>query len=89
MSTGCWQNDDFLSRNTKEEKKMQLATAAQPKPEKSKEKAPKESRSFMLNLFRGVVEPSQVFPYPDVLTPEQTDTLNMLIDPVSKFFEVS
>ncbi|BES92461.1 acyl-CoA dehydrogenase [Nesidiocoris tenuis] len=64
-----------------------LATAAQPKVEKAKDNAPKESRSFMLNLFRGVVEPAQVFPYPEVLTPEQTDTLNMLIDPVTKFFE--
>lgn len=42
----------------------------------------------MMNLFRGVVQPVQVFPYPDVLNEEQTDTLNMLVDPVRKFFEV-
>ncbi|KAL1115781.1 hypothetical protein AAG570_006071 [Ranatra chinensis] len=41
----------------------------------------------MMNLFCGNVQTSQVFPYPDVLTPEQTDTLKMLVDPVTKFFE--
>lgn len=48
----------------------------------------KESQSFMMNLFRGTLETSQVFPYPDVLNDEQTDTLKMLIDPCNKFFQV-
>lgn len=56
------------------------------KPEK--EKAPvKESQSFTMNLFRGTLQPAQVFPYPEVLTTEQTDTLKMLVDPMAKFFE--
>lgn len=66
-----------------------LSTAAQPKTNKTetKKSAPKDSRSFMLNLFRGIIEPAQVFPYPEALSSEQMDTLNMLVDPVSKFFE--
>lgn len=41
-----------------------------------------------MNLFRGVVQGSQVFPYPDVLNEDQKDTLNMLVDPTEKFFAV-
>jgi hypothetical protein len=48
----------------------------------------KESQSFTMNLFRGVVETAQVFPYPHVLNEEQTDNLKMLVDPTAKFFEV-
>lgn len=48
----------------------------------------KESQSFTMNLFRGVMETSQVFPFPQVLNEEQKDTLKMLIDPTAKFFEV-
>ncbi|XP_075213409.1 acyl-CoA dehydrogenase very long chain [Lycorma delicatula] len=68
-----------------------LATAAavkradEQKPDKSKE--PKESQSFTMNLFRGQLQTNQVFPFPEVLSEEQTDTLKMLVDPVSKFFE--
>uniref|UniRef100_A0A0A9YWD2 Very long-chain specific acyl-CoA dehydrogenase, mitochondrial n=1 Tax=Lygus hesperus TaxID=30085 RepID=A0A0A9YWD2_LYGHE len=87
QALGNIKNEAQILQLVKRINARQLATAAQPKPEKAKDKAPKESRSFMMNLFRGIVEPAQVFPYPDVLTPEQTDTLNMLIDPVSKFFE--
>lgn len=42
-----------------------------------------------MNMFRGQLNISQVFPYPEVLTEDQTDTLKMLVDPVSKFFDVS
>ena len=41
-----------------------------------------------MNLFRGAVDTSQVFPYPEVLNEEQKDTLKMFIDPTAKFFEV-
>lgn len=69
-----------------------LATAAQPakssdasKPKESSQ--PKESMSFTMNLFRGLAETSQVFPYPDVLNEEQRDSLSMLVDPTEKFFQ--
>jgi len=48
----------------------------------------KQSKSFTMNLFRGQLQTSQVFPYPDVLNEEQTETLTSLVDPVSKFFKV-
>lgn len=41
-----------------------------------------------MNIFRGQIEPRQVFPFPDALNEEQKDTLKMLVDPVQKFFEV-
>lgn len=42
-----------------------------------------------MNIFRGQIEGRQVFPYPNVLSEEQRETLQMLVDPVQKFFEVS
>ncbi|CAH1405241.1 unnamed protein product [Nezara viridula] len=64
----------------------QLATAATQAKEDPKG-GTKENMSFMMNLFRGVVQPAQVFPYPDALTEEMTEHLKMLIDPTQKFFE--
>lgn len=48
----------------------------------------KQSKSFTMNLFRGHLETSQVFPYPSVLNEEQTEILTSLVDPVTKFFKV-
>lgn len=60
------------------------------KKESKLEKAgPKESQSFALNLFKGTLQGSQVFPYPEVLNEEQTETVKSLLDPLSKFFTVS
>ncbi|PNF25569.1 Very long-chain specific acyl-CoA dehydrogenase, mitochondrial [Cryptotermes secundus] len=47
----------------------------------------KESQSFTMNLFRGVMETAQVFPFPQVLNEDQKDTLKMFVDPTAKFFE--
>lgn len=58
----------------------------QAKAEKMTRKAP-ESKSFAVNMFRGTVIPEQVFPYPDVLNPEQRETLEMLVSPTQKFFQ--
>ncbi|XP_053611568.1 very long-chain specific acyl-CoA dehydrogenase, mitochondrial [Plodia interpunctella] len=49
--------------------------------------APRESASFTLNLFRGLLEPAQVFPYPEPLSDDQKQMLNELVPPVEKFFE--
>lgn len=46
-----------------------------------------ESKSFAMNIFRGIVKTDQVFPFPEVLNDEQKDTLKMLVDPTAKFFE--
>jgi hypothetical protein len=55
---------------------------------KEEQKAAKESQSFTMNMFRGQLNTNQVFPYPEVLTEDQSDTLKMLVDPVTKFFDV-
>lgn len=43
------------------------------------------SNSFLMNLFKGEANMEQMFPYPDVLTEDQTETLRMVLDPVTKF----
>ncbi len=43
------------------------------------------SSSFVQNVFRGIVEPEQAFPYPEVLSADQLETLQMLVPPVEKF----
>lgn len=47
-----------------------------------------ENLSFTMNIFRGNLETKQVFPFPDILNKDQRETLQMLVDPVEKFFEV-
>ena len=44
-----------------------------------------ESKSFVMNLFRGQLVPDQVFPYPKVITAEQSEFIESMIDPVDKF----
>uniref|UniRef100_A0A4W5QBT8 Very long-chain specific acyl-CoA dehydrogenase, mitochondrial n=1 Tax=Hucho hucho TaxID=62062 RepID=A0A4W5QBT8_9TELE len=46
-----------------------------------------ESQSFAINMFKGQINPSQVFPFPSVMNEEQTQFLQELVPPVSKFFE--
>ena len=43
--------------------------------------------SFSKALFKGEISTDAVYPFPDVLPAETKQTLQMLIDPVSKFFE--
>lgn len=65
-----------------------LASAA-PEPkgrrDKSMNKKAVHSKSFVQNIFRGIIEPSQAYPYPNVLSEEQRETLMMLVDPTEKF----
>lgn len=44
--------------------------------------------SFLTNIFRGEVQPSQVFPYPEVLDADQKEYIAAFVDPVTRFFEV-
>lgn len=66
-----------------------LASASPAVKAKEEPKGAKDSQSFTMNMFRGHLNISQVFPYPEVLTEDQSETLKMLVDPVSKFFDVS
>ncbi|XP_072329567.1 very long-chain specific acyl-CoA dehydrogenase, mitochondrial-like isoform X1 [Scyliorhinus torazame] len=47
----------------------------------------KESVSFGVNIFQGRISTEQVFPYPSVLNSEQSQFLQELVGPVSKFFQ--
>uniref|UniRef100_A0A3Q2CGV7 Very long-chain specific acyl-CoA dehydrogenase, mitochondrial n=1 Tax=Cyprinodon variegatus TaxID=28743 RepID=A0A3Q2CGV7_CYPVA len=46
-----------------------------------------ESKSFAVNMFKGQIATSQVFPFPKALNEEQEQFLQELVGPVSKFFE--
>ncbi|KAL4659919.1 very long-chain specific acyl-CoA dehydrogenase, mitochondrial [Arapaima gigas] len=45
-----------------------------------------ESKSFAVNMFKGQLNTSQVFPFPSVLNEEQSEFIRELVGPVSKFF---
>ncbi|XP_032643416.1 very long-chain specific acyl-CoA dehydrogenase, mitochondrial-like [Chelonoidis abingdonii] len=49
--------------------------------------ANKESTSFVMNLFNGQFVPDNVFPFPSVLSMEQMQSLQALVDPCTRFFE--
>ena len=36
-------------------------------------------------MFRGMIEPEQAFPYPNVLNTDQRETLEILVPPTEKF----
>lgn len=67
------------------EKPAVASDAASSKAEK-KAVSP-ESKSFAVNMFRGQINTSQVFPFPSVLNEEQDQFLRELVGPVGKFFE--
>lgn len=46
-----------------------------------------ESKSFAVGIFKGQLTTDQVFPYPSVLSEEQTQFLKELVGPVGRFFE--
>ncbi|KAH8418227.1 hypothetical protein KR222_005866, partial [Zaprionus bogoriensis] len=58
---------------------------AKAKTEASRE-AKRENESFMANIFRGTLVSKQVFPYPDVLTLEEKETMDSFLDPFERFF---
>ncbi len=43
--------------------------------------------SFAHHLFFGDVAEDEVFPFPDELTADSRETLQLLLDPLSKFLE--
>ncbi|XP_049875875.1 very long-chain specific acyl-CoA dehydrogenase, mitochondrial [Pectinophora gossypiella] len=59
------------------------AAEARPAPAR----AARSSTSFTLNLFRGAMEPAQVFPFPEPLSPDQKQMLAELVPPFEKFFQ--
>ena len=71
--------------------KSHSAAAQKTQDERQEAKAKKmkkavHSQSFVQNIFRGIVEPEQAFPYPNTLDQDQRDTLDMLVPITEKFF---
>lgn len=67
---------------------QQRSKASAPETKSSPDTKPDgESKSFAMGLFRGHINPDQVFPYPEVLSDEQRQNLEMLVEPTEKFFQ--
>ncbi|XP_064615219.1 very long-chain specific acyl-CoA dehydrogenase, mitochondrial-like [Liolophura sinensis] len=76
---------DEIVRNGEISVKNGVTGVCQRPEDSSSEKKP--SKSFAMNLFRGEVNADQVFPFPEVLSEEQRETLQLLVDPCYKFFQ--
>ncbi|XP_058126602.1 very long-chain specific acyl-CoA dehydrogenase, mitochondrial-like [Anopheles ziemanni] len=59
---------------------------AEANPSASLERKPNTNRSFMMNLFSGKLQTSELFPYPEPLNEEQKEYARALVDPVHRFF---
>uniref|UniRef100_A0A2M4A3R3 Very long-chain specific acyl-CoA dehydrogenase, mitochondrial n=1 Tax=Anopheles triannulatus TaxID=58253 RepID=A0A2M4A3R3_9DIPT len=70
-----------------------LSAAPQAKQAETQQAAPpaetekRQNLSFLTNIFRGEVQPVQVFPYPEALDAEQKEYIASFVDPVTKFFD--
>uniref|UniRef100_T1GBL3 Uncharacterized protein n=1 Tax=Megaselia scalaris TaxID=36166 RepID=T1GBL3_MEGSC len=62
------------------------SAVAQPKPTEVKDDKNRPNYSFISNIFRGQIESKEMFPFPDVLTAEQKELTESLVDPFEKFF---
>jgi len=65
--------------------KPDVALERKKKKERAMQKKAVESTSFVQNMFRGLIETEQTFPYPKVLNEEQAENLGMLVEPTEKF----
>ena len=61
------------------------AKERQAKKAKALERKATHSKSFVQNMFRGMVHSEQAFPFPKVLDEEQAENLAMLVEPTEKF----
>nr|XP_023017089.1 very long-chain specific acyl-CoA dehydrogenase, mitochondrial-like [Leptinotarsa decemlineata] len=88
LARTCFQNQNKLQNVSL--KRYFFTTSIKLKTVQNDEKttpSASENHSFVMNIFRGQVEGRQVFPFPNVLDEEQRDTLQMLVEPTTKFFE--
>ncbi|XP_022093866.1 very long-chain specific acyl-CoA dehydrogenase, mitochondrial-like [Acanthaster planci] len=71
--------------------KRYKASMAEPKKhDASSEQTPskaRETQSFGMGLFKGEINLQEVFPFPEVLTPEMADETAMFVEPTHKFFQ--
>ena len=68
-------------------KVSETASARQKSKEKKMIKKATSSNSFVQNVFRGMVEPAQVFPFPVALDEEQRENLEMLVPLAERVLE--
>lgn len=59
------------------------------KSEKKQDKTAPETNSFVMSMFKGKVKTDQIFPYPDVLTADDKENLQMMTASTKKWFEES
>ena len=89
LSRSCKFKDLVAARTlATSSKSMAAETQAQERQEAKAKKMKKavKSKSFVQNIFRGIVEPEQAFPYPNTLDEDQRETLEMLVPITEKFF---
>merc|ERR1719175_52144 len=67
--------------------KVSETASARQKSEKKMIKKATSSNSFVQNVFRGMVEPAQVFPFPVALDEEQRENLEMLVPLAERVLE--
>lgn len=63
------------------------ATEAASQTIRVSQKTEVESRSFAVGMFNGLIHAEQVFPFPSVLSEDQSQFLCELVGPVSRFFQ--
>lgn len=63
---------------------VQVSRCLSGSPKRSTAETP--NLSFMANLFRGEIQPMQVFPFPEAADQEQKDFIRSLREPVDRFF---
>lgn len=84
-----WQAPSSVKIAIKDTIFRQLSTQAKPeetiKDDIKKEKS-LETNSFVMSLFSGQVKVNQVFPFPNVLSADQLETLSLVREPSAKFF---
>lgn len=79
-------NSDTRNQTAAQAKVAEPAFEKPVEPELSPRKSA-ETSSFVMNMFAGNANFEQIFPYPDVLNPDQRETLNMVQKPTEKFWE--
>ncbi|XP_055595023.1 very long-chain specific acyl-CoA dehydrogenase, mitochondrial [Uranotaenia lowii] len=83
----------IVIRNSQKVKAIELQRCLSAAPQTKRVEAQqsaadkKPNMSFLTNIFRGEVQPVQVFPYPEALDAEQKEYIAAFVDPVNKFFE--
>ncbi|KAL5285201.1 ACADVL.2 family protein [Megaselia abdita] len=72
---------DICTRSLASAAAQRKSTSVDPQDDKNR-----PNYSFVSNIFRGQVESKEMFPYPDVLSAEQKEFTNSLVDPFENFF---